>query len=108
MKKTLLYLFAWLVVPGCNDKPVTGPPTRLSLIVYPSPASSRATVYVRNLSASPYTVWVFNPQGEKILERAVPPGESQLPLPLENEPRGHYQAVLKTQERVITYKFVKV
>jgi len=108
MKKTVLYLFAWLVVLGCNDEPEAGPPTNLSLIVYPSPASRQATVFVRNTTASPYTVLVFNPEGKKILERSVPPGESQIPLPLGNEPKGHYQAVLKTEEAVITYKFVKV
>lgn len=108
MKKTLPYLFAWLVVLGCNDKPEPVLSANALLVVYPSPAGDQATVGVRNTGTQPQTVLVFNAQGKKILDRAVPPGTSQIPLPLRDEPKGNYHAVLNTPAAVIHYKFVKL
>jgi hypothetical protein len=108
MKKNVLYLFAWLILLGCNSKPELTPTGNLNLFVYPNPTSGWAEVILRNTSSRSYTLLVFNPEGQQILQRTVDPGEQRYSLPLLDQPKGNYQVIVDTPNGVIRKKFVKL
>lgn len=112
MKKTAFYLVTCLVALGCNDKPVPAAGGGANVIVYPNPTSFGASVEVRNANGrpftEPYTLLVFDPEGQMILRHSASPGETRHSLPLLNAPRGNYQVVVDAPAGITRRKLVKL
>ncbi len=112
MRKNVLCLFACLGVLACNDKPQPAPGRGVNLVIYPNPTASGATIAVLNTSgrpyAEPYTLLVFDPEGQELLRQRFVSGDQRYNLPLLNAPKGNYQVIVDAPTGVTRKKLVKL
>jgi len=97
-----------LLLSSCNDKPEVQPATNNYLAIYPNPTTDQAYIEVRNQNTGSFTLKVFDTKGKLLLEKSGNQGQNQFTVPLENEPKGKYLVILKSDKSNITKTLLKL
>lgn len=97
-----------LLFAGCDGQPEEVQPGAQVLSVFPNPCYHNAFVSVTNSSNEPYTLKVFDPEGNKILEELAPASDfSDFTLQIDDKPEGVYHILLETGTSTIEFQLLK-
>ena len=83
------------------------PDNKNYLAVYPNPTYSTGNIGVRSPDNSPFVLKVFDTKGKVILEKNSQ-GQQNFSIPLQEEPAGKYQVILKINQTVISTTLLKI